>query len=102
MTNNPKANARQKPFLLRSAWALGVFWLSLMNCHALRPANAEMPEPLSNLLQQACLDCHDGDSADGGLDLATLDFKLEDRKLRDRWILIHDRAFLSFVRGCKK
>ena len=91
MTNNPKANARQKPFLPRSAWALGVLWLSLMNCHTMRPANAETPEPLSNLLQQACLDCHDGDSADGGLDLATLDFKLDDRKLRARWILIHDR-----------
>jgi len=91
MTYNAKANTRQANFMLRAAWTASVLWLLLMNCRASRPANAETPEPLSNLLQQACLDCHDGDSAEGGLDLATLDFTLANRKLRDRWILIHDR-----------
>ena len=52
---------------------------------------AEIPEPLGKLIRQACLDCHDGDSTEGGLDLASLAFTLDDRGLRDRWILIHDR-----------
>lgn len=52
---------------------------------------AEIPEPLAQLVRQSCLDCHDGDSAEGGLDLASLKFTLNDRDLRDRWVLIHDR-----------
>ena len=52
---------------------------------------SEIPEPLGELIRQTCLDCHDGDSAEGGLDLTSLSFELDDRKLRDRWILIHDR-----------
>jgi len=50
---------------------------------------ADLSEVL--LIRQTCLDCHDGDSAEGGLDLASLPFTLDDRELRDRWILIHDR-----------
>lgn len=52
---------------------------------------AEIPESLDKLIRQSCLDCHDGESAEGGLDLASLAFTLDDRGLRDRWILIHDR-----------
>ena len=52
---------------------------------------AEIPEALRRLIRENCLDCHDGDSAEGGLDLASLAFTLDDRGLRDRWILIHDR-----------
>lgn len=64
--------------------------LMLLLC-APEPASAEIPEPLGKLIRQTCLDCHDGDSAEGGLDLASLAFTLGDRGLRDRWILIHDR-----------
>ncbi len=52
---------------------------------------SELPEPLGELIRQTCLDCHDGDSAEAGLDLASLPFALTDRELRDRWILIYDR-----------
>lgn len=72
-------------------WGLGcgACWLLLL-C-APNSAAAELPEPLGELIRQTCLDCHDGDSAEGGLDLHALPFTLADRKLRDRWILIHDR-----------
>ncbi len=53
---------------------------------------ADVPAPLSMLLKNNCLDCHDGAAAEGGLDLASLAFTLDDRVLRDRWILIHDRV----------
>ena len=52
---------------------------------------AEIPESLDKLIRQTCLDCHEGESAEGGLDLASLAFTLDDRELRDCWILIHDR-----------
>ena len=60
--------------------------------HASRPVVAELPEPLGKLIRQTCFDCHTGESAEGGLDLGSLAFTLDDRKLRDRWILIHDRV----------
>lgn len=56
-----------------------------------RSTGAEIPESLDKLIRQTCLDCHAGESAEGGLDLASLAFTLDDRGLRDRWILIHDR-----------
>lgn len=56
-----------------------------------RSAGTEIPDPLGRLIRQTCVDCHDGDSAEGGLDLASLAFTLDDRELRDPWILIHDR-----------
>lgn len=60
-----------------------------------RSAGTEIPEPLGTLIRQTCLECHDGESAEGGLDLASLGFKLDNRELRDRWIPIHDRIELQ-------
>lgn len=74
-------------FTPRFAYAL---CLALIFC-ASRSARAEIPEPLGKLIRQTCFDCHDGDSAEGGLDLASLSFTLDDREFRDRWVLIHDR-----------
>ena len=47
---------------------------------------AEISEPMGELIRQTCLDCHDGAAAEGGLDLNSLAFTLDDRELRDRWI----------------
>ncbi|WP_442510314.1 DUF1588 domain-containing protein [Novipirellula sp. SH528] len=52
----------------------------------------EVPEPLGVIIEDNCLDCHDGTSAEGGLDLTALDRNLDDRALRDRWIRVHDRV----------
>ena len=43
-------------------------------------------------LNQTCLGCHEGESAEGGLDLASLPFDLSDPSIRDRWIRLHDRV----------
>ena len=51
----------------------------------------ELPAPVAAGFKQHCVDCHDGASAEGDLDLTSLAFDLEDRAVRDRWILIHDR-----------
>ncbi len=39
-----------------------------------------------------CLDCHDADSAKGGLDLSALPPDDGDPKLHQRWVRIHDRV----------
>ena len=72
------------------ATAQGLFLLLLLSVS--NSIAAEIPKPLGELVQQTCLDCHDGTSAEGGLDLSSLAFDLDDRRLRDRWILIHDRV----------
>ena len=83
MSNN---TASKKDFVHQ----LGSACVLLLLCGPISTA-ADIPKPLDELIQQTCFDCHDGDAAEGGLDLASLAFTLDDRKLRDRWILIHDR-----------
>lgn len=51
----------------------------------------ELPAPAAALFERNCVGCHDGSSRKGNLDLTALAFDLEDRAVRDRWILIHDR-----------
>ncbi|MEI6872742.1 MAG: c-type cytochrome domain-containing protein, partial [Verrucomicrobiota bacterium] len=46
---------------------------------------------LAPMLENHCVECHDKDTAKGGLDFAKLPQDLQDRSLRDRWIRIHDR-----------
>lgn len=50
-----------------------------------------VPEKLATLLEQTCFDCHDKETAKGGLDLTALPFTLNDASVREHWIRIHDR-----------
>lgn len=56
-----------------------------------RATGAKIPQALDELIRKTCLDCHRGESAEGGLDLGSLAFTLDNRELRERWILIYDR-----------
>ncbi len=50
-----------------------------------------VPENLSGHLEHRCLECHDQETAKGGLDLTAQSFGLTDKSVRERWIQIHDR-----------
>lgn len=52
---------------------------------------SDLPKTLSTLLQNHCHDCHEGDTAEGGLNLLTLDWNLEDSHVTGLWVKIHDR-----------
>ncbi len=84
------AGTYRVPSAIRSlATVLGVclqFFVAAPNLTA-----AKVPEALAKVMRQTCLDCHDSSSAEGGLDLTSLTFDLDDRRLRDHWILVHDR-----------
>lgn len=54
-------------------------------------ADAQTPAVPSRI-EQSCVECHDKETAKGGLDLTTLPFDLRDAAMRDRWIRIHDRV----------
>ena len=50
------------------------------------------PRPISTLIEQNCLDCHDGETKKGALDLTELTFDLTDPKRMERWVQIFDRV----------
>lgn len=52
---------------------------------------SELPASISLLLQQSCFECHNKETAEGGLDLTSLPLQLNDRAVRDRWVRAHDR-----------
>ncbi|MHC4879274.1 MAG: DUF1592 domain-containing protein [Planctomycetota bacterium] len=47
---------------------------------------------MQSVLSQSCVECHNGDNAEGDLDLTSIAFDLRDRPVRDRWVMIHDRV----------
>ncbi|MFY9255270.1 MAG: DUF1592 domain-containing protein, partial [Fuerstiella sp.] len=91
MTNTEAATARQMLGFVRPIGTACAVCLLLLLCTS-RLTGAELPAPLGELIRQTCVDCHDGAAAEGGLDLTSLAFTLDDRELRERWILIHDRV----------
>ena len=50
------------------------------------------PRPISTLIEQNCLDCHDAETKKGALDLTELTFDLTDPKPMERWVQIFDRV----------
>lgn len=58
---------------------------------ALFPAAAQ-PLGVQATVRKACLGCHTGAAAKGGLDFATLGFDLNNRATRERWVRVHDRV----------
>jgi len=71
--------------------AAGVL-VALLMCNAALLRAAEPPERLRTLVENNCLDCHEGSSAEGGFDLAALNFNLNDRSHRSSWINVYDRV----------
>ncbi|MEY5024802.1 MAG: hypothetical protein RLZZ244_330 [Verrucomicrobiota bacterium] len=51
-----------------------------------------LPEAVTTVLEESCMDCHDRKSHKGGLDLSALSKDIQDPSVRERWIRIHDRV----------
>jgi hypothetical protein len=59
------------------------------------PVRAESPNAVRSIrafLSAQCNDCHQGDSAEAGLDLAALSTDLSDAAVQKRWVRIFDRV----------
>lgn len=61
------------------------------NAQAAEHVDSEAGETIRQLLQKTCFDCHNDDLAEGRLNLQQLNWKLDDQRLRQRWILAYDR-----------
>ena len=51
----------------------------------------DLPETLTTLFDNHCVQCHDGEDAEGGLNLPSLEWNLKDPHVTDVWVQIHDR-----------
>lgn len=52
---------------------------------------SEPVKQIQSAFEQSCVECHDKETAKGGLDLTAVSFDLKDHANRDLWIRIHDR-----------
>ena len=52
---------------------------------------ADLPKTMAMLFDNHCVECHDGAEAEGGLDLLSLEWNLEDPHVTGVWVKIHDR-----------
>ena len=57
--------------------------------------DAAPPTEVARLLSENCKECHNASDMAGGLDIDALDWAIELRENRERWIRVHDRV----VRG---
>lgn len=67
------------------------FWLLLALFAAVHSAFG-VESPARQFFQTHCYDCHEGASAEAGLDLQSLTEELEKHENFERWIKIHDRV----------
>ena len=63
-----------------------------MAVFAVPVAGQQIPEAVTQLFDQSCLDCHDSSSKDGGLDLESLKLNLGDPDNFQTWERVHDRV----------
>jgi hypothetical protein len=63
---------------------------------------ADTPTLLQPFLKAHCFECHDSDTAKGGLDLTTASFDLADRQVQARWVKVHDRVASGEMPPAKK
>ncbi len=68
----------------RAALYVGI--LFAVSAHAAKPAG------LHSFLENHCLDCHDGETQKGNLNLEALGFELGQRATFDQWVLVHDKV----------
>lgn len=55
-------------------------------------SRSEQPHAVGQFMARHCIDCHEGEHADGGLDLTKLDGDLSDGGTMARWVRIFDRV----------
>lgn len=56
------------------------------------PLSLAAANGVSPMIEQSCLECHDKEMHEGGLDLSALKFDLNDPVARERWVRVYDRV----------
>lgn len=66
--------------------------LVLLSTITVSRAHAELPDAVRHTFDRTCLDCHDGDTKRGGLDLSRIQLDPADSENAELWVTIHDRV----------
>jgi hypothetical protein len=80
--------------LVSLALSIACLWPTVVIAAPAAPAGkgGSPPQAVQTFLRTRCLDCHEGATSEGGLDLATLSFDPEDQTSDERWARIIDRV----------
>ena len=74
----------------RLKWQSVLFLLSL-STYLFTGLSAKLPEKLELFFENHCMDCHDDEITEGGLDFLSLTWQPEDSYNESIWVKIHDR-----------
>lgn len=80
------------PFFLNSLARFNSSRIGLSVLLAVLSARAVAAPAAPRQLEQSCIECHDRETAKGGLDLTALPYDLQDHGTRERWVRIYDRV----------
>ena len=73
------------------SWLGIILIVSCLNGFAAESVSPPASSVVRELLRNTCVDCHNDETTEGGLNLKQVDWKLDDPQIRRRWVLIHDR-----------
>ena len=68
-----------------------VLLLLSLSTFAFTGLSAKVPEKLELFFENHCMDCHDDEITEGGLDFLSLTWQPEDSHNESVWVKIHDR-----------
>ena len=77
---------------MRSALPLFALALAPVPATAAGAPGPEIPGEVREFVAATCVDCHDGEFAEGGLDFAALPGDLDDPAAYQRWVRVFDRV----------
>ncbi len=73
-----------------SIWRISAFAACLLLAAAARGAN--LPPTAAAFVEHHCAECHDAETHEGGLDVTSLPFNLENIETFNTWVKVHDRV----------
>lgn len=78
--------------MMKTVFCCLIALLSCVEAVLAEESSTEEERIVQNLLQTSCVDCHSGESAEGGLDLTSLPWRLQAAGTRRHWVQIYDRV----------
>ncbi|MFK7776754.1 MAG: DUF1587 domain-containing protein, partial [Gimesia sp.] len=73
---------------------LAPFFLALIvaqTISAAEPENPQQDKVVAETIKQTCIECHNADTSEGGLNLTRVAWRLDNKAVRGIWVQIHDR-----------
>ncbi|WP_339726802.1 DUF1592 domain-containing protein [uncultured Gimesia sp.] len=79
-------------WIMRGVFGLGITLVVLSQSgFSAESVKRSSGDVVRKLIRNSCIDCHNDETTEGGLNLKRVDWKLDDPQVRLRWVQIHDR-----------